>query len=55
VWEGALRSNLATTFFHSSANALPPAEILHPCGSFHPGGTRMLFSDNMEASSMMDL
>jgi hypothetical protein len=25
--------------------AKPPTEILHPCGSFHPGVTRMLFFD----------
>jgi hypothetical protein len=29
--------------------ANPPAKILHPCGSFHPGGTRILFSERMEA------
>jgi hypothetical protein len=33
--------------------AKPPAEILHSSGSFHPGGSRMLFSDRMEASSMV--
>jgi hypothetical protein len=30
-------------------------EILHPHGSFHPSGTRMLFYERMEASSMVML
>jgi hypothetical protein len=34
---------------------MPHAEILHPYGSFHPDGTRMLFSKRMEASLMLKL